>query len=467
MSSKHFLFFLLFLGINSLIGEAFFKFWSQQRKESEANATSVVLENVADRFILFLEKPRGLGLLGTELLRNQPFESAPTDMFTNLLETSVDIYGISLVNSAGLIVGSYPLERNKLAIGKLSQNQNNLNTAYREGHRVWLSAPFELYQGKRGFALHSAIVQDSQLRGWVAPIITGEAFQGRFLLPHMLENYDVIVQDEKTKKTYFSTAILPPDANSVELSHTLYGRTIRFIGWMKEPLSSRSLPLYVRLLIAGFLSALFTWIIILYGKRREDERRLQDISSILRLTSTEAVSKLVDLQAEVSDPEAHAEISFFTNLIEQVDLLQTITREEFAKKMETIDLSATLNDLFSGYEDLILKKNLNLKQTNSQFDSRFWGNRWIIENVVFGKIIIHTLVLSALNSDIEYSFEAGLQGPRFILSFQGQEGLLLSELQSRLKVVERALELDLGRCWYSIDASANVRIEVQLTQQKI
>lgn len=415
----------------------------KQEEKEDAARTEIILENLADRFNLFLDLPRNLGIFAQGYYEKNSYQKdhAP---FVETQKKLPELLGISFLASDGLIFKSYPYEKNKQAIGKISQNYPFLKASYDKNEKSWTSPPFSLFQGERGFTIYTAIETNGVLQGWIAPIITINAFEKKFSLGSLFRDYGIIITDVETGQHYISNGIVESSHHAVvEKSISSSGRKILIQGWSKSPSFSKLLPSSWQIPIALFIGTIITSAFFLFFQRLRDKSRLKDIRTLLQLTGKDAFKRLIGLQNEFREED----MTFFVNLIEQVDLLQSIVSDEDLLDKEDLNLREILDSQTDQLQELLDSKFIHIN-LDGQFEKvTLKANRWLFENLVIGGILTHALVLAKKNSTVNLTIEEAspLQEEALCLKFitLGHERIT-KILNRRLVAVSRAIQMEGG-----------------------
>lgn len=415
----------------------------REEQKKDLRRTEMILGNLADRFALFLDLPRNLGIFAQGYYESKSYA---TDHAT-FIETKKrlpELLGISYLDEKGLIFKSYPLEENKQAIGRVSQNYPALRAAYDSGKLFWTSPPFSLFQGQRGFTIYTAIRSGGKLQGWIAPVITVDAFERKFGLNDVFRDYGIVITDKESGQHYLATAV--PDHDRfpiVEKTIAVEDRQVLIQGWNKNPSSHELIPSVWQIPLALGLGVLVTWAFFLYFQRAEDKSRLRDIRLLLQLTGKDAFKRLIGLSEDIREED----LTYFVNLIEQLDLLLSMVSDEDLLDKEKLGLREVLASQTSDLQDLLDTKFIHIDLKEDLQDVHIVANRWLFENLIVGGLLTHALVLAKKNSTITMSGipSRNPAGKSFCLRFlsSGQERIT-KILNRRLSTVLRAIQMEGG-----------------------
>ena len=355
----------------------------KREKSKDLVRTELILENLADRFELFLDVPRNLGIFAQGFYEKNSY-AKDHEIFQETQKKMPELLAFSYLASDGLIFKSYPYEENKGAIGKISQNTPFLKASYAKGEKFWTSPPFSLYQGERGFSVYAAIEKDGVLQGWLAPIITIKAFEKKFGLGKLFQDYGIVITDLETGQHFLSNGVLDATKFTVaenEISSS--GRKILIQGWNKKPSFNKLLPSIWQIPIALFIGSIITIAFFLYFQRLRDKSKLRDIRTLLQLTGKDAFKRLINLQNEFREED----MTFFVNLIEQVDLLQSLVSEEDLLDKESLNLKEILDSQTDQLQELLDSKFILIKMEGSFEEVHLKANRWLFENLIIGGVL--------------------------------------------------------------------------------
>lgn len=461
--------FILSFIISSLAlqGLSFYLTKNQERTENRQN--QIILEDIKFRFKLFLDIQSSIGIIGSEYFSKGPLEQNDYGPLNNerLLQINRQIMGFNVVDDQGKIVKVYPYEQNKKALGNESQNFEELKQSFKRGEMMWFSPPFKLFQGDNGFAIYYPITNSRKLKGWFATVISTQLFRKDFDVREFLSSYDLTILDNKTQRPYYSTAVLPEDnTHTFRTTGMFHGRELAFISWRKDPDSHVLFPF--SWIMGG--SFIFSLLMVLsfkfYDQRKRARLQLKDISMILKMTSKEAISRLIDLQQEIFKVGNLENAKYVTNLIEQVDLLQSTANEKREIEQECINILPVLLAEIEEADYLIRKKGIVLrfspeKMTNLEIKT----NPWLFKNNVMGSIITYAIIHAEQGSGI--SIECQKNFSRHILTFHTEraypvtnEGQFIN-LDRRIEVARSILKISNATLKIDYDAAGGMLIRLE------
>lgn len=468
MNKKLLLIFPVSLLVTFLLISQTFNWINREEEAMDADQTEIIQEHVKDRFNLFLKLPLSLGYLGSNYFSTNSLVVDDSPFARNLLTLNKDILGLNLVNAEGIIVDVFPPTANQNAKGKKTQNFMFLKSSLERNERFWLSPPFTLFQGQQGFVFYVPIIDHKgHHKGWFAPVISTSMFDTEFKLEEFLKTYDLIIRDVGTGIPYFATGVGPEKKQkSYERKSTLFNRELEFLSWRKDPKSHLN-PRWEIILLAALVPAFFiTFMMNLYYQRRSARHQLKDISLLLGLTSKEALAKLVDLQNEFYKIGATENISFVTNLIEQIELLQTIAYTGEEMTVTTESLLPLLENELSNLNEIIEKKNLHVTFNQNSFkDVNIEVNNWLFQNCVLNNILTHSIIHSEVGTTL--NIDCKKEDDKAFITFHTQmvmsgPDMSVTNVDRRMEVAKRALSIYKGELFLQRDLGGGIIIRITL-----
>lgn len=468
LMKKSFLWFLFFLIIFYFLFQAFFKLLAKNQEDIDIQQTRIIQENVKERFNLFLKLPLNIGLIGADYFAAGNLLKKDYGPFAKeLLNINKEILGLNVVDNEGRIVRVFPSQENSQALGKISQNFAFFKSSFDKKEKFWLSPPFKLFQGCNGFAFYVPITNGTELKGWFAPIICTEIFLERFRHAKFFESYELIIKDKATDLSYFSTAIFPDIPVKIHQSeHSLFGRDLIFQSWRKDRDVIYQFPKYWSVLGSFLFSFLLYLLFQFYQQRLRARAQLQEISVLLRFTSKEAITNLIDVQTELSALRPKEDITYLSNLIEQIDLLQTMAHSGQGLQDENLDFLPLIQEPLDNLSDIIEKKNLTVNLKRDDFkDVKVSINGWLIQNSVLSSIISHSIIYAEPGSTIEIS-HSKTHDKHFIVfhthKIQSDNDKKAFALDRRLEVAKKVLHVHEGDLFVQNDLAQGMLIRITL-----
>lgn len=384
-----------------------FSFSSLRNAElrGDRKETRAMLEIVTDRFKRYLELPYMMGVLGAEFL-SRDIKHVNYETYAELVRNAnPEFLGFNVMDHEGRIIRTFPDGANARAQGKRSQWTDALNRSFAKGDPFYFSPPFRLFQDQQGFVFYFPVMKGKVHEGWYAIVISSENFLEKFALNDFLRIFDLVILDEQSGVDYFATSMVP-DSEEITVFSTetyLYGRKLLIKTWRKEPSPIQSFPWYFSVIISLVFSLAVAFIIRLWGQRRKAREQLENISILLRVTSKEALSNLIEIHSEFGQlnlPEDEKverlsrDINYLTNLIEQIDLLQTLAHSrESLSGDDTHSFLTILNRQLEAFDDVLERKNVKVTLEPDEFkDFKLCQNEWLFENSVLSNILSHLLI---------------------------------------------------------------------------
>ncbi len=460
--------FLITYLISFCLLEAFFKMLQERESYTDLEQTKILQEHVRDRFKLFLEVPISVGLMGSDYLSDTGLKNKSYgEYFNKVITFNKDILGINLLDAQGRIIGVFPAEKNRFTLGKISQNAPYFQESFSKHEPFWISGPFNLYQGKPGFGAYIPITKNELLLGWVAVVITTELFDQKFTLDQFLETYHLNIIDSKTGNRYYSSGIeTEQDEKKYESTVKVFGRDIIIMSWRKEA-SPFTTPWYWKALFCFFLSFVGAMLMKLNIKNKEAKTQLKDISTLLQMTSSEALSKLIDIQDDNYKLELGKNISYLANLLEQIDLLQTMAEDQETIKNHRQDFFPLFEDELNRLSDALIKKNIQMKYSKEELqDVSIPINSWLLQHTILHHCLSYGILYAGNSGQIKvgHTKNEHTQLIYFHLSFVPQKKLLAdsAHFERRLDVARRALKIYQGDLFIDHENSDGMKIKIIL-----
>lgn len=440
----------------------------RQKLDNERKQAKIILENVLDRFNLFLELPYSIGTVGADYFARGPLDKMDYSPFRRLLEHNPEIFGLNVLDAEGKIIRAWPYDENAAALGKTTQNIEHIRRAYERGQDHWLSPPFNLYQGERGFVFYLPIIENNKLKGWFAPVVNTQTFSSKFQLHELLQAYELVIQDTDSESLYFSTAMVPKEQKVLETANlNFYNRSLNFYCWKKPMLLPRPMSGSAIFGISAVLSLLSLFVFGLVEQKRKARAQLRDIGVLLRMTYQEAQTKLINLHNKLSSSKSEA-IDYLNNLIEQIDLLQTMTWDEQANHEEVVPLLPLMENQLRYFNDVIENKNLKVLRTDhSPHALNVRGHAGLLQNAL-NIIFAHAMILARAGGEIhmELTQSRDEQSALVNLSIQTtQDTPTDGGLERRIEVARRALQINDGSLFLQGVHDGSI-IRIQLPQAR-
>ncbi len=457
-------FFIFLLGFHGLS-----YYIRQQQEHTVRKQSRIILENVKDRFKLFIRVPITVGTLGAEHFATNNIMSKDYGPFNlKLIQLRKEIIGLNLMDGKGQIIRVFPKAMNKGAVGHVSQNYPALLKSMVQGNPYWFSPPFQLFQGIHGFAVYFPIISKNELKGWFAIVLSTEVFIKQFKLDQFLNTYNLIIKDKETQKPYFATGL---EASSDKIIHettaNVDGRDLVFKIWRKNPKDLIFFPWSWSVIASIVLSSFVVLLYRVNDQKKKVRMQLEDVSTLLKLTSKEALSKLVDLQSEMFKLGSSDTINYVTHLIEQIDLLQTTANTKKEIECENIELLPFVMNELDELKDLIEKKNLKIDINPENFlNVSLYINTWLLRNSILNNILTHLIVSSEAGSGISIEYQKNSNNHTIVFHAQRLHQFELKEntinLDRRMSVTKKILNIFNGELILDQDLAGGLIIRVAL-----
>ena len=426
--------------------------FGQLRRHNEIEdrqETKAILEFVTDRFKRYLELPYMLGLLGAQYLQTNSGNIGGDEVYSKIIvETNPEILGLNFVDDKGIILRTYPEKTNSAARGRRSQNFGQILDSYERNEPYYLSAPFRLYQGQQGFIFYVPVVRQKKLSGWYAIVISSERFLEKFALQDFLRLFDLVIIDEESGRDFFATSMEPrdPATRIFEKDMKLFGRKLIFRTWHKKPHTLEDFPWYFSVIVALILAAASAFILGLYEQRKKARGQLDNMSILLRVTSKEALTNLIEIHSEFNQlnlPEDESverlsrDINYLTNLIEQIDLLQTMAHNREGLTEGEHSFLQLFEDQVETFSEVLDRKNLRVNYSKTDFQNiRLKVNDWLFGNSVLSNVLSHLMIHAEPGSEIRIASHT--RSNRLAIVFSVKK---LAAADHSSKIVTRRIEV--------------------------
>jgi hypothetical protein len=427
--------------INLVISQMEYRELLIHKKEAK-----IIQQEIDQRFSLFLDVTLTIGQISSDYIYKQnKNDGSYGDLVATTIAEKKYILGLNQLNADGKIVNVYPKEENHAALGKVTQNLAELVASDERGEKYWFSPPFKLFQGGTGFVFYIPIHRDGKLLGWMAPVISSQLFFERFKTIEFFKEYDLVIKDELTGNVYFETGIPPKEGGIEEMRSKLRERSIVFQSWHKTTHPKFSLSFGWRFLICFLCGFFFALLMKFHLQKKKAFSRLDSISELLKLTSNEALSKLMDIQSEylltgadgfLSTEVVEKDVQSVTNLIEQIELLQNIAGSEQLTE-ENFEILPLLTEHLQEFRDVLKKKNVRLDLDSESFkEIKITGNKWLISNTVLKNALSYCVLIAKPEAKIKITHTLS---PRECSTIFLIDSVYEEELYKAFKVERRLL----------------------------
>lgn len=469
MLRKISLVFIVSFVLSYLLLETYFRSLDANDEGVATRQAAIIQEHVKERFKSNLTIPLSIGIMGADYFSTGDLLTKEYGRNTQeVFAVNKALLSFTIIDQTGRIVRVYPLEANAGALGKITQNYGQIQSSVARGEEYWLSNPFKLYQAQTGFAVYIPIKENGRLKGWFTPVISSRAFFENFELREFLKSYDLVIKDSDSGASYFETSISQdPDVKIYKSENSIIGRSLSFEVWSKDLKWTRHIQWYWKLIVALFLAATAALISRLYELRKNSRKQLEDISVLLTLTSKEALSSLVDVHNDVENSDPNKNVSYITNLIEQIDLLQTMAQSDQSSLDETIKFLNLIETQLAHFNEVIERKNLKVKFNYESLGKVFIrANKWLLQNSVVSNILSHSVIYAHPGSDILIETKTS-DDTHFItfhtqkINSEGPENPAI-KIDRRLEVAKRLLRIYKGEMYIQKDLSEGMIIRIVL-----
>lgn len=434
-------FFVTYSVINLLVSQV-----KQREHQVHVEAAKILQREVSEQFQRVLDVTLVIGQMSSVYVFNQDKDdSSYGEMMHQILAEKKYILGLNQLNRDGKIISIYPKDNNEAAMGKISQNFPELLKSYQRGDKFWFSPPFQLYQGGPGFVFYIPIQSKNKLLGWMAPVISSQRFFEHFRSIDFFNEYDLVIKDQDSGNIYFGTGIAPENEEIKEVQSRIWGRNITFQSWPKVTNQKFELPFWWRFLICLIISLFCALVMKIHLQKNKAFNRLQDISGLLKLTSNEVLSNLMDIQKDYLSNESKGfqtndvaayDIQAATNLFEQIELLQNIASSDHLPD-ETFEILPLIKEHLDLLSEVVSKKNLKLKLDADSFkEIKVTGNKWLISNTVLRNALSYSALVSCPEGKIEVSHT---QDARECSTIFYIEKIITEEMSKAFRIERRLL----------------------------
>lgn len=447
---------VLFFIFYALIQVSFTSLRHFQEKEDEKE-NKAIEEIVVDRFKRYLEFPYMMGALGGQFLADGKLLTAQYEEYAKLIiDSNSEFLGFNVMDNKGSIIRIFPPDKNSKALGRVSQNLGPVLESYNSNEPFFLSAPFRLFQGQQGFVFYFPVKSGEKLDGWYAVVISSETFLQKFSLDDFLKVFDLVIYDEESGRDFFATSIVPADGKKIySTTAELYGRKMVFKSWRKGKNLIYEFPWYFSVIIALLLAGAVALMQKFYYLRKKASTQLEHISILLRVTSKEALSNLIDIHSELNRLNLPADenverfsrdINYLTNLIEQIDLLQTMAHSKEGLADGGMNFIQLIRQQLDNFSDVLIKKSIRTEFNEKEFlNIVIHMNVWLFENSVLSNVFSHLLIHAENGStlSIENHSKPNIEIVKFRIKRQAS-GEQAKVLTRRMEVARKVLQLHGG-----------------------
>jgi len=312
--------------------------------------------------------------------------------------------GVNLINDKGLIIKVYPENLNRSSLGKISQNYPK----FKEGTKnsiYWLSPIVDLFQGTKGIVLYLPLQKkNGTTKGWLALVIDTQKLFMKIKSAEFLRNSELLIRDSETQSLAYSSGIEPDFQNTIFGSKEVdfLNRKMILKVWPKQALTNfQIIPYWAKFFIWLILTFLGLYGMKLAAQKKNAQSKLLDINLMLKLTTKDVINRFLDRDFTEEDKD-----QFISNLLEQIDLLKTLSQDEDTLEEKNIVILDLINQQTELFREVIQKKKIKFFIDRDSFKGiEFKGNEWLIQNCLITNIMLHLLKNSQEEAEIKITHE--------------------------------------------------------------
>lgn len=446
----------------------------QHAKQEEVlnSEASVIHEEVLSKFELFIDSLISKGVVTSEYFSQGTLYTKNYEALAgNIVQSYDEILGINILDDQGNIIRVYPYQENKRSLGKRSQNYLFMKDSYDKGEEFWISPPFTLYQGPKGFAIYIPIKRDEKLIGWVAPVISNDLFFKKFIKADFLKSYELVIQDQETGEAYFSTGNPAKAEDQMKRQIVkIRGRSLVFLSWPKTTYSESYLwPLSI--FMALIISALTTYLYSLLEYKFHSNMQTEDVEQLLRTSIQDASSGMILIQNQlelmklgaghISPERVSLHAMYISNLLEQVKILQRIANQDESTKLYKTPLFPLLMEVTDRLSESIHAKNISIEMDAEKLKQiNLYLHKALFKDSVLINLINH--IIYHVGSESVIHVTAEIRKKNQLLSFEVLNHMPSSDFKEKMKS-ERALigirrVLALHQSHFDLEATSNGKL---------
>lgn len=409
---KYIFFFLLIWVITTSFVHLFSHWLDSEQQKDHAKRVALIHEGIQTRFIFLLDTHLTMGLLAARYIAETKFKDGSYEKICeNIVIIHDEIVGVNFVDANGVISRVCPLEENRMALGRTSQNLLALNESYQNNERYWFSGPFELYQRGLGFVFYVPVVFDDKLQGWLALPMTYQKFFANFHIENFLLNHHLIIRDDESGRYFFSSASVPNyEPKMYRTSGIMFGRKITFYSWDKNPIGTYEISWIFCFLIGLIIASLATLALRNQKLRRQEEIHVKRIKELLNYAiqqSSSALSEFCDRlkrEGKATD-DVLSMIFYLNNLINQLSTSTSFKNELPSSDLQRVSFTEVINEQIIVHQSAIQEKNLKLKASfRDGVDIIRDGHKWLLGHSVIGNILRYLIYNAQPGSDLQILF---------------------------------------------------------------
>jgi hypothetical protein len=425
-----------------------FSHWlDTERRKDLAREVSLLHDSIQTRFIFLLDTHLTMGLLAARYVADTKFKNESyKKICQNIVKIHEEIEGVNFVDETGVISKVCPLEKNKMALGRKSQNIEELKHSYQNNDRYWFSGPFELYQRGLGFVFYVPVVFDGGLKGWLALPMTYKKFFDNFHIENFLKNHHLIIRDDQSGKYFFSSTAVPNyEPQMYKKSGVMFGRKITFYSWDKSPLGSYEISWIFSLVIGLIIASLSTLALRNQILRRREERHATKINDIVSYaiqqssTALTAFSQRLQQQGKANDDVLNM-IFYLNNLIYQLSTSSNFKNDLISNETQKVSFKEILNEQVVINQSALKEKKVCVKANfHDEQDIIREGHKWLLGHSVIGNILRYLIYNAKPGTDVQVIFfeEDNSKIISFHSSFEKDD--VLSEEEAAISATQQVL----------------------------
>lgn len=400
MKRKLSIFFALSLVPVYLLGLVVSQKLTKNYNEYLEKQVSIIQDLVVERFNLYLNTSNVIAVYAAEQFSNKDkIDQTYLHLGTTIIKRFDEILGFNLLDSKGRIIKVFPEPLNKGALKKVSQNYPYFLASTLKKEPYWFSPPFDLFQGEEGFSFYVPFYHKQEIGGWIAPVVSSKVFFEKFNLKNLLKTYHLVIKDQASQRSYFSSASIPDDKEILNIHpFSIFGRTIEFTTWPNEKKFYYNLPWYQCLLLSIILSSFLTYTYSLYLLRQEARKQLTKINALIAFTSQETSMSLASIYNElnlmgketgyVSTDKMIKYVSYISTLLDQITISKKFFNPLAQPEFNYYSISPLLDEQIELLQNKLSAKGLRIVVDGpSEVEHQVWSNKWLLSHSILGNVL--------------------------------------------------------------------------------
>lgn len=433
-------FFILSFSLTLLIMLSMHKVRESNRKNLLSTQAQVIGKNIEEKFIDYFNHIAYSAIQIAKVKRHLASNKVELHMlYDDFLKQNPSVLGVNSINEKGIINEVYPYDPNKNALNRKTQAHGELKKLTKD-QKLWLSVPFNLFQGMTGFAFY--IRTHIENSAWTTVVITSESFFKEFIYDELKDNFHIQFRESVSKSDYLRTADispLVPRSTIQERSFQFYNRDFDVVIWPKKSNFTTTYPwlwpTFLSLVLALISSLAYWW----WSQNTESKTRLEELNHLLRLTIHDTSNSLTAIKGYLEmmkdDPEIvpverlSKHVSFIIDLLDQIKVMKQLsTNNQEWKKTENslLQIILEVSDILS---DRLKVKKLSLNYNPELLvDVKLDVNKGLFSHSVIGNLLSNAIKFSYDNNTISIDYHQEDKYHVIEISDQG-EGMSQSDLQ--------------------------------------